>query len=104
MYAQTMAFLSLIVVQWANALAVNFEFRSWVFTFIKPNFTLLATIAASIGLNVLLFLTPIGEAFGITSISIRDMFVAIMAPTVITLLASDLHKLVSRSIAYTPSV
>lgn len=94
-YAQTMAFLSLIVVQWSNALTINFEFRSWLYTFIKPNFKLLAAIGLSIGLNVVLFVTPIGEAFGITGISVLDAVIAIGLPTVISLAVADMHKYVT---------
>lgn len=94
-YAQTLAFLSLIVVQWANALSVNFEFRSWWFTFIKPNFKLLIAITISIGLNLLIFLTPLAEAFNIsTALASRDVLVAVIVPIVITLVFNDLHKLV----------
>lgn len=103
MYAQTMAFLSLIVVQWANALIVNFEFRSWVYTFVKPNPLLLGAIGASMLLNLLLFITPIGGAFGITGISAADAALAILAPTIITLVVSDIHKLVSRIFYHTSS-
>lgn len=94
-YAQTMAFLGLIVVQWANALSVNFEFRSWIYNFFKPNFKLVAVIGFSIILNVLLFITPFGGAFGIVHISANDVLISIVVPTVVMLLASDAHKLVS---------
>lgn len=103
MYAQTMAFLSLIVVQWANALAMNFEFRSWIFTFVKPNKLLLAAIGLSMALNVVLFLTPLGNAFGVTAISVRDAAISIFVPAAISLIVSDLHKLVARSLGYAAS-
>lgn len=94
-YAQTMAFLSLIVVQWANALSVNFEFRSWIYNFFKPNLKLALAIGISIILNLLLFVTPIGEAFGIVHININDVLIAVIIPALVMLLASDAHKLVS---------
>ncbi len=94
-YAQTMAFLSLIVVQWGNALAVNLEFRSWLYNFARPNGKLAAAIAISVGLNLLIFFTPLSEAFGITSLAWGDALVAILAPAFVSLLVSDIHKGIS---------
>ncbi len=94
-YAQTMAFLSLIVVQWANALSVNLEFRTWLYNFVKPNLKLAVAIGISVVLNVILFVTPLGGAFGIVSLTARDLVISLVIPTVVMLLFSDLHKLVS---------
>lgn len=96
MYAQTMAFLSLVVVQWANSLSLNFEFRSWIYNFIRPNYKLWLALLASAILNVLIFVTPLSEAFGIVGLGLNDMLLAILVPAAIALLFGDLHKLISR--------
>lgn len=94
-YAQTMAFLSLIVVQWVNSLSLNFEFRSWVFNVVRPNYKLIVALLVSIGLNLVIFLTPLSEAFGIVSLQARDVLLAIFAPATIALVCGDAHKLVT---------
>lgn len=96
LYAQTMAFLALIVVQWANSLSLNFEFRSWLYNFVKPNFKLVVALLISISLNLLIFFTPLSEAFGIVSVGMRDALIAIIIPSAIALFSGDLHKLVTK--------
>ncbi len=91
-YAQTAAFLSLIVVQWANALNMNFEFKSWVYNFIMPNYKLLIAIAASIVINVLVFTTPVKRYFGLDSLDGTDALIAIILPVTVALVFSDMHK------------
>lgn len=93
-YAQTLAFLSLIVVQWANAFNINFEYKSWVYNFIRPNKLLWAAIGFSVVLQVAVFMTPFGSFLHVTSVAWRDAVVAIIVPVVAVLLAIDLHKLV----------
>ena len=99
LYAQTLAFLSLIVVQWANALNVNFEYKSWVYNFIRPNKLLWGAIGLSVVLQVAIFMTPFGSFLHVTSVAWRDAVVAILVPTIAVLLAIDGHKLVWHLIA-----
>jgi Ca2+-transporting ATPase len=97
-YAQTLAFLSLIVVQWANALNANSEYRSWVYNFIRPNAKLLFAIAVSALLQVLVFITPAGTMLDIAPLHWQDALVAIAGPSLAVLIAVDLHKLIFRAI------
>ncbi|MCA9348010.1 cation-transporting P-type ATPase [Candidatus Saccharibacteria bacterium] len=94
-YAQTAAFLGLIVVQWANALNMNFEFKSWTYNFVKPNYKLLLAISCSALINIIVFTTPIKEYFGLTSLSLDDAMIAILLPSVVALTLSDLHKMIT---------
>lgn len=93
-YAQTMAFLAIIVVQWTNALNVNLEYHSWVRNLIHPNWKLVAAISFSAALNMLIFWTPLGGYFGIVDITFMDALKAVLIPSVISLIVIDLHKLV----------
>lgn len=97
-YARTAAFLSLIVVQWANAFNMNFEFRSWTYNFVRPNWKLVAAIGASVVVNVLIFMTPLKEYFSLETLNMRDALVAIVLPTVATLLLCDAHKLITNAL------
>jgi Ca2+-transporting ATPase len=91
-YAQTLAFLSLIVVQWANALNVNFEYKSWLYNFIRPNLKLWAAIGFSIVLQVVVFVGPLGRFLEVVPVLWRDAVVAILVPVAAVWLAVDLHK------------
>lgn len=98
-YAQTLAFLGLIIVQWANVLNVNFEYKSWLYNFIRPNKALWGAIGFSILLQIVVFMTPFGSFLHVTSVAWRDALIAIAVPAVAVWVAVDLHKLVWRSIA-----
>lgn len=91
-YAQTLAFLSLIVVQWANAFNINYEYKSWVYNFIKPNKLLWGAIGFSIILQIFVFMTPFGKMLHVVPVAAADAVVAILAPMFAVLLAVDLHK------------
>ncbi len=95
-YAQTAAFLALIVVQWGNALNMNFEFKSWVYNFITPNYKLLIAIGASIVLNLLVFTTGIKSWFGLEALEMSDALIAIIFPTAVALVVSDMHKIIAQ--------
>jgi Ca2+-transporting ATPase len=97
-YAQTAAFMSLIVIQWANAININYEYSSWISVFRKPNFALLGAIAISLIMNLALFVTPLGNAFGIIDIQSTDILIATIVPIIVILLACDVHKRLSRFI------
>ncbi|HEU4914562.1 MAG TPA: cation-transporting P-type ATPase [Candidatus Saccharimonadales bacterium] len=94
LYAQTLAFLSLIVIQWANAFNINVEYRSWIYNFIRPNFKLWAAIGFSIWLQVAVFMTPFGSFLHVEPVMWRDALLAIVVPVAVMLTAVDLHKLI----------
>lgn len=93
-YAQTLAFLSLIIVQWANALNANFEYKSWLHNLVRPNIKLLLAIAASAVLQLIVFVTPLGQPLGIVPVHALDAVLSGVIPALAVLLAVDLHKLV----------
>lgn len=94
-YAQTTAFLSLIVIQWANAFNMNYEYRSWIYNLIRPNYLLVAAIGLSMLVNIAIFTIPsLRSIFGLVALDSFDAIVAIVVPVVLALITSDLHKLV----------
>jgi len=99
LYAQTLAFLGLIVAQWANAFNVNYEYKSWVYNFVRPNKLLMGAIGVSILLQLAVFMTPFGSFLHVTSVDVRDALFAIILPAAGVLLAVDLHKFVWHIIA-----
>jgi len=95
-YAQTAAFISLAVAQWANALNANYEKASWFKTIIRPNFMLFGGILISIILQAVVIFGPLKEVFGVVSIVPADMLLATVLPTLSVLLVVDAHKFVTR--------
>lgn len=98
-YARTMAFLSLIVIQWANAFSMNFEFRSWAYNLIRPNWKLVAAIGGSIVINIIVFMTPIKEYFGLEALRAADALIAVVFPVAAALVLVDLHKFITNTMA-----
>ncbi len=91
-YAQTIAFLTLIVIQWANALNMNFDHHSWTYNFIRPNVRLLLAIGGSILVNIAIFCTPLKQYFGLVSLDGRDALLAVIAACAAVFLVCDAHK------------
>lgn len=96
-YAQTIAFLTLIVIQWANALNMNFDHRSWVYNFIRPNGKLLLAIGGSIVVNIALFCTPLRQYFSLTTLQLHDAAFAVAVACVAVFAVADIHKLLTRN-------
>ncbi len=94
MYAQTLAFMSLVVVQWANAFNVNFEYRSWVYNFVRPNYKLWGAITASIIVQIVVFTTPIGALLDVSAVAWSDALFAVLLPVASIFIAVDIHKFV----------
>ncbi|MDO8591415.1 MAG: cation-transporting P-type ATPase [bacterium] len=95
-YAQTGAFISLVVAQWANALNANFERHSWVRNFTKPNWYLWGGIALATVFQIAVFWGPLAGFFDLVSISYRDLWLVIFASVLPILLLGDLHKIFVR--------
>ncbi len=94
-YAQTAAFLSLIVAQWANALNMNFEYRSWTYNLINPNVKLVLAIIGSVLLNLVVFTTGVKEWFGLESLMFGDALLAVVLPVAVMFAVCDAHKLLT---------
>ncbi len=93
-YAQTLVFLGVIVSQWVNAFSLNFEYKSWVYNFIRPNWKLTIAIALSIAVQFVVFMTPFGQFLHVVPVAWKDALLAIALPAVAVLVALDLHKYV----------
>lgn len=101
--AQSLAFLSLVVIQWANALTANFEYKSWVNNFIHPNKKLLIAIGGSIVLQTLVYTTPIGSFLGVVDLEMRDVALAVAVPVVAAFVTSDIHRVIANKLEKRPA-
>lgn len=102
-YAQTAAFIALVVVQWANALNASFERSSWLANFRRPNYKLFAGIFLSVIFQGIVLYGPLREYFGIVSLSMRDFLLCSIIPFVSILLIVDAHKLGTKLFVYNKS-
>lgn len=96
--AQSLAFLSLIVMQWTNAISSNFEYKSWLYSFVRPNKKLLLAIAGSAIMQVIIFTTSFGRYLNIVSLDAGDVAVAIILPIAVAFISTDIHKYISNRI------
>lgn len=93
--AQSLAFLSLVVIQWANALAANFEYKSWINNFTHPNKKLLLAIGGSIVLQCLVYTTSLGSFLGVVALDANDVAIAVVVPIVVAFVMSDVHRVIA---------
>ena len=94
--AQSLAFLSLIVIQWANALCANYDYKSWIYNFANPNKKLMLAIGVSVVLNFFVFTTSFGQFLNVVPVDAKDAIVAIIVPIIVAFVATDLHKYITR--------
>jgi magnesium-transporting ATPase (P-type) len=97
--AQSLAFLSLIVMQWTNAISSNFEYKSWVYSFVRPNKKLLIAIAGSAIMQIIVFTTSFGQYLNVVSLEYKDVAVALIVPIVVAFISTDLHKWITNRFA-----
>ena len=89
--AQTMAFATLVVVQWANALNARSDYASFLEGFRRPNYKLWGAIAASAAVQATVFWGPLQGVLGVTSISSTGL-VTLSAAVIAVLIWGDLLK------------
>lgn len=94
--AQTMAFLAIVVAQWANAFNARSEEQSVWHGIQRPNYKLWAGLAIGAVLQIGLMLEPFRSAFGLVMIGWQDAAVLIL-PFIAVIAVVELHKIFSRN-------
>ncbi len=89
--AQTMAFATLVVSQWANALNARSEHASYLEGFKRPNPSLWAAIGLCVFLQALVFWGPLQSVLNVTSIGANQVLL-LAAVAAIVLGAGDIMK------------
>lgn len=90
-YAQTMAFATLVVVQWANALNSRSEKHSFVEGFARPNWALVTGLLIAFGLQIFVMFGPLANVFNIQQIDTADVGMLVSA-FVLMLISGDVIK------------
>lgn len=96
-YIQTIAFLMLIVAQWTNAFNARSEFKSSFSRIKKLNYGLIVGLAIASGLQALVMFGPLRGVFGIQSVPIPTLLVSSGIMVISVLVASELHKHLTRT-------
>lgn len=95
-YGQTIAFCSLVVMQWANALAVRSDHESLLARLKVWNGKLYAGLAISVGLQLLVVFGPLGPLLHIAPVAIGDLVITSILAFFIPLGLVELHKYIGR--------
>ena len=95
-YAQTMAFITLVVSQWANAFNARSDDESLLKRLKVMNKSFYAGISLSIVLQILVFFGPLGEILHIAHVALSDMIIISLISFIIPIVVSEWHKYVTR--------
>ncbi len=98
-YAQTIAFMVLVVSQWANAFSANFEFQSFLMIFKRPNYKLILGLILAVCMQGLVMFGPAGDLLEVTHLSWSQLTPVIIIPMLVVLITGDLHKLISHRLS-----
>jgi len=95
-YIQTVAMTSLVVSQWVNAFNARSELASSFTRIGRPNFSLLVGLVLAILLQSLILFGPLSSVFGMVEVYMPLLLAGMVFSAILTLAASELHKLYSR--------
>ena len=95
-YGQTIAFSSLVVIQWASAFCARSDYESlWKrIRVISPTFYIGLSIAVI--LHVLTLFGPIGPLLHITPVAIGDLFITGLIAFIAPIIVMEFHKYIGR--------
>lgn len=93
--AQTMAFAVLVAVQFANALNARSDHNYFGEGFTRPNLYLTAGLLGSFVLQLVVFMGPLREVFGLAELRLEHLWPVLVAVAVV-LVTGDLYKRILR--------
>ena len=96
-YIQTVAFMSLIVAQWANAFNARSEYLSIFSRTNRRNIAMYIGLVIAICLQSLVIFGPMQSLFGIQNVPVNTLLLSALVMIVGVLSAGELHKLFYRS-------
>lgn len=96
-YAQTLAFTSLVVAQWVNAVNVRSEFTSVFKRIFVPNYFLLVGASIAIMLQIAVLFGPLSGVLQVVPVRPSDLVGALVLISVLVVASAELHKWYCRS-------
>lgn len=97
---QTVAFLSLIVAQWTNALNARSETHSSLARLRTPNRSMLVGFIVAVSLQLAVMYGPLGPVFNIQNVPSSTLLVSAATMAFSVLGVAELHKIVARRYRY----
>lgn len=95
-YVRTVAFIILIVSQWANAFNARSEFES-LFTRLKTiNKGIFISLAIAVLAQAVTMFTPVGNFFGVARIPFMQQLTISLITVAIMITVSEIHKVITR--------
>lgn len=92
-YAQAIAFLSLVAGQWANALTARSETKSIFLRMFTVNYSLVFGFIAALILQWLVTFGPLKSIFHVPTLQVRDVAAVMIVSFVGVLVVGEIHKL-----------
>ncbi len=96
-YAQTLAFASLVVVQWGNAFAARSHTETVWSRLSVLNRSFYVGLGISILLQLLVFFGPLGELLHIAKVDLWHLGIVSLISFIAPIVASDIHKKITRA-------
>lgn len=95
-YARSIAFSSLVLMQWANAFTARSEWQSAFSRLRIQNWTFYVGLVVAIFLQWLALYGPMQEPLGLEPIDLRDLFITGALSMAVVWIAGEAHKIVTR--------
>lgn len=95
-YIQTVAFLSLVVSQWANALNSRSETESIIKRLKVPNFSMIIGFIIAIIFQILVMVSPLAKVFDVVPVKLEDILISSVISVGLVLISVELHKFILR--------
>lgn len=95
-YAQTIAFSTLVVMQWANAFNARSEWQSLFVRLRQTNWKFYVGLAGAAALQALAMFGPLGEVLHVVPVAISDLLLTGAVGAGIVIGVVELHKIYSR--------
>lgn len=92
-YARTVAFISIIVTQWANALAMRSENESLIRVFKKPGRAFWIGLGISVALQCIALLSPLATYLYVVPVLPTDILVTVLISIIGPIAVIELHEL-----------
>ena len=91
-YAQTMAFATMVVAQWANALNLRSEFTSFIKRLKVRNIPIAVGALLAVGLQSLVMFGPLAPFLYVVVVPVVELFITVSIGFVGVVLMAELHK------------
>lgn len=95
-YGRTIAFCSLVVMQWASALCIRSDYEPLFSRIHRLNKPFVVGLSVAVGLQILVITGPLGHFLHITDVAASDLVRTGLVAFVTPIILIELHKIIGR--------